>query len=211
VEDLPLNKDTIVPLENIVYNVDKRRLLDSVSSLPLNAESLLEEIFSDLMTLPLQTTVPHFVCVKENNELFLSRWHPTTGDIGKEHPSLRTPLLFFREYLQTIDIDINNVLHVSSREGVYLRYFTALQILLDLQKDDFCVVYTNDMRPIPSAALSHEALQTISDIFHRLVVMEKWLLEVVRPIKSSIKLRDVIEQIWPILNEINVIQAKDIR
>ena len=192
VEDLPLNKDTVVPLENIVYNADKHQLVDSVSSLNLSTESLLEEIFSELMTLPIQTTIPRFVCVREANELFLTRWHPGPGDIGKGHPSLRTPLLFFREYFQTMDIDINKVLHVSSREGVYLRYFTALQILLDLQKDDFYVVYSNDMKPIPSATLSHDALQTISDIFHRLVVLEKWLLEVVKPIKNSIKFRDVI-------------------
>jgi hypothetical protein len=80
-----------------------------------------------------------------------------------------------------------------------------------MQKEDFFVFYTNDKRLVPSGVMGHDAMLTVSDIFHRLVVMEKWLLEVVRPIKSTIRLNELVEQIWPILNEINVIEAKDIK
>lgn len=141
----------------------------------------------------------------------LMRWHSLPADIGKAHPTLRTPLMFFREYLQTIEIDIRNILHVSSRDGIYKRYFTALQVLLDLQLEDFYITYSNDMKPVPSVVLNHDALQTLSDIFHKLVVLEKWLLEVVMPIKNTIRMKDLVDQIWPILNEVNAIQAKDVR
>jgi hypothetical protein len=80
-----------------------------------------------------------------------------------------------------------------------------------MQKEDFFVFYTNDKRPVPSGVMGHDAMLTVSEIFHRLVVMKKWLLEVVRPIKSTIRLNELVEQIWPILNEINVIEAKDIK
>lgn len=36
IEDMPINKECIVPLENIVYDSDKHVLMDSVSSIPLN-------------------------------------------------------------------------------------------------------------------------------------------------------------------------------
>jgi hypothetical protein len=80
-----------------------------------------------------------------------------------------------------------------------------------MQKEDFFVFYTNDKRPVSSGIMGHDAMLTVSEIFNRLVVMEKWLLEVVRPIKSTIRVSELVEQVWPILNEINLIEAKDIK
>lgn len=68
-----LNKDSIVPLENIIQSND--RLVDKESQLPVSVDSFMEEMVSELMTLPLQTIVPGFIGVKENNEVNIMRWH----------------------------------------------------------------------------------------------------------------------------------------
>lgn len=100
---------------------------------------------------------------------------------------------------------IEYITKVSSRNGIYKRFFTALQIVINLQLDDFTVTFTNERKALPSSLFNTEAIISASHMFHKIVVCDKWLIEVVKPLKSAIKIRELIDQIWPILAEINVL------
>jgi hypothetical protein len=95
------------------------------------------------MVLPLESLVPRFICIKEADEILITRDQSGRIDCLLEHPSLRSALLYFREYFDTLEVPIDSITKVSSRSGVYKRFFTALQIVINLQLDDFTVTYTN--------------------------------------------------------------------
>lgn len=67
VEDVSVNPDQIVPMENIQFNSEKMRLEEINTGVPVNVQSILELLVSELMVLPLESLVPRFIGIKEGN------------------------------------------------------------------------------------------------------------------------------------------------
>lgn len=81
---------------------------------------------------------------------------------------------------------------------------------MDLKKNDFDVSINlgGKKELVPSLIFLEESVQIISTIFHNILVLREWLDEVVKPIRQTINLWLIIQEICPLLKIFNTTGIK---
>lgn len=105
---------------------------------------MLEIILSEILVLPLQSLVSDFiVCVNDDFKVEVVKSNEQDQkDIVKElslkeHPSLRNPIFYFRDYFRNHPIQISQAQKTTINSDLYAYFYKALATTVDLTLTDF--------------------------------------------------------------------------
>ena len=162
------------------------------------------------MTLQLETFTSQFGCVKEEVEgktqLKIIKYFDLRPENDQKYAGLRSSLFFFKDYFLEKDLPFESIKNCIYKPDTFYRFFSSMQMILDIKKRDFLVALSvGDKRTkTPSLPIRDQGIIIVTELFHKILVVRHWLDEVVRPLRRKISLSSIIDQVWPLVNDISI-------